>query len=442
MKLPCALTIAGSDSGGGAGIQADIKTFAALGVHGLCVITAVTAQNTEGVEATFELPPEFVTQQLDTLMKDFEVKFAKIGMLGNAEIIKAVEAGVKKYKLHVVVDPVMVSASGSSLIRDDAMIALKKLLSIAELITPNIYEAEKLSGIKIKSKSDMKTAARNIAKLGPKAVLVKGGHLKTKVVTDIFYSHGKFEEFSGTRITTELTHGTGCSLSSAITAELAKGADMRNAISNARIFLEQAIHGRLKVGKGVMPVNQMSMLLQEAARGRALEEVWKASQLLTSDPKFVKLLPEVGSNIAMALPDAKQPSDVVGLSGRIVRSSGKAVVTGFPTLGGSKHMANIVLTAMKKNPSIRSAMNIKYSPKILQACKELGLTISTFDRRMEPKGVKTMEWGATQAIKRIGKVPDVIFDKGDVGKEAMIRLLGTSPCELAELVIRVMKKLG
>jgi len=439
VKVPCALTIAGSDSGGGAGIQADIKTFAALGVHGLCVITTVTAQNTKGVDTTLELPPEFVTQQLDALMRDFEVKFAKTGMLSNAGIIKAVEAGVKKYKLRAVVDPVMWSTTEAPLLRDDALAAIKKLISRAELVTPNIFEGEKLSGLKIRSKADMRKAARTIARLGPRAVLFKGGHLKGQIVTDVLYSEGKFEEFSGPRIKT--THGTGCSFSSAITAELAKGAELKAAIVRARAFLADAIRGRLNVGGGVMPINQMSALLQEAARYRAVDELWRASQMLVANPRFVMLLPEVGSNMAMALPGAKNRSEVYGLSGRIVKSGGKAVVTGFPAPSGSVHIANIVLTVMRHDPEIRSGMNIRYSPEIIRACRDLGLTIGTFDRRLEPRGVKTMEWGTEQAIKRTGKVPNVIFDKGDVGKEAMVRVLGKSPLEVADLVLRLADKL-
>lgn len=442
MNVPCVIAIAGSDSGGGAGIQADVKTFAALGVHGLCVVTAVTAQNTMRVDSIIELPPEFVTKQLDTLMKDFDVRFAKTGMLSGPDIIKAVEAGARKYKLRLVVDPVMASASGSPLMREEAFAAIKMLISRAELVTPNIPEAEKLSGIKIRSKADMRMAARAVAKLGPKAVLIKGGHMSGKIVTDLLYSDGKFEEFSGPRITTDHTHGTGCSLASAITAELAKGADLRTAVINAREFLAEAIRGRLKVGRGVMPVNQMSKLSREAAVGRAVDEVWKATKLLIGSPKFANLIPEVGTNIVMALPGANQRSEVVGLSGRIVRSVGGAIATGFPELGGSEHVANVVLAAVQHDPRIRSAMNIRYSPENLRACKNLGLTVSSFDRGKEPKGVKTMEWGTAQAIKKTGKVPQVVFDRGGPGKEAMIRLLGTSPGKVARLALKVAGKTG
>jgi hydroxymethylpyrimidine/phosphomethylpyrimidine kinase len=442
MRVPCVLTIAGSDSGGGAGIQADMKTFAALGVHGLCAITAVTAQNTKGVAAVMELPPEFIAKQIDTLMDDFEVKFAKTGMLSSADIIRVVADRVKKYRLRVVVDPIMVSASGSPLMRADALSAIGELLACTELVTPNVHEAEKLSGVRIRSVEDMKRAARKIAELGPKAVLIKGGHLMKKTVTDVLYFKERFEEFSSPRITEETTHGTGCSLSSAIAAELAKGAALNMAIRNARDFVGQAIRWRLKVGHGVVPINQMAGIFREVETARAIGEVWRAAQMLVRNPKFVSLIPEVGSNIVMALPEAGSIQEVVGLSGRIVRTSHGAVITGFPELGGSEHVANIVLTALRYDPKIRSAMNIKYSSSVLRTCKDLGLTISSFDRAREPRGVKTMEWGTAQAIKKVGRVPQVIFDTGCPGKEAMIRLLGATPGEVASLALRVAERIG
>jgi hydroxymethylpyrimidine/phosphomethylpyrimidine kinase len=186
----------------------------------------------------------------------------------------------------------------------------------------------------------------------------------------------------------------------------------------------------------------MSELLLQANGYRAIEEVWKASQMLLSNPKFVELIPEVGSNIVMALPGAKSRSEVCGLSGRIVKSGKRAVVTGFPELGGSKHVADVVLTAMQFDPKVRAAMNIRFSPEIIHICKGLGLVVSTFERRFEPKGVKTMQWGTRQAIKRMGKVPHVIFDRGGVGKEAMARLLGPSPIEVAKIALRLAEKIG
>jgi hydroxymethylpyrimidine/phosphomethylpyrimidine kinase len=439
MKYPCALTIAGSDSGGGAGIQADIKTFAALGVHGLCVVTAVTAQNTQGVDATFELPPEFVSKQLDAIMRDFEVKWVKTGMLSNADIIRAVEAGIKRYKLRVVVDPVMTSATGAPLIQENSIDALLSLLKCAELVTPNVPEAEMLSGIKIRSRGDTRRAARAIAKLGPRAVLIKGGHLKEREIVDLLYAEKNFTELKGPRIITEQLHGTGCSLASAITAELAKGSNIEKAVHKARDFIIEAIMGRLDVGKGVKPVNQFAALFKEAEKSRIMGEVWAAAQLLANDKKFYKLLPEVGSNIAMALPNARTRSDIVGLSGRIVRVGDRAHLTGFPTFGGSEHVANIVLTAMHYDPNIRAGLNIRFSGEVLRVCRRLGLRISEFNREKEPRGAKTMIWGTRQAIEKAGRVPDVIFDRGAKGKEAMVRLLGRSAIEVAERALKISK---
>ncbi len=441
MKVPCALTIAGSDSGGGAGIAADLKTFAALGVHGLCVITAVTAQNTRGVDATLEISSDFVKTQLDTVMRDFDVEWTKTGMLSSAEIIKAVEVGAKKHGLRLVVDPVMVAATGSSLLRNDAMAALVGLLARAELVTPNVPEAERLSGIEIRSVDDMRRAARAISKLGPRAVLVKGGHLRGRQVVDLLYTGRKFEAFESPRIVSEPIHGTGCSFSAAITAELAKGAELKEATSKVREFIQRAIEGRLKVGKGVMPVNPLATLLLSAEKGRALDEVWQAAHLLVEDPRFTKLLPEVGSNIVMALPGARNTSDVIGLSGRIVKAGGRARLTGFPVPGGSEHVANVVLTAMSHDQKIRAGLNVRFSPEILSACKKLGLTTSTFDRNREPRGAKTMVWGTEQAIRKAGKVPQIIFDRGAPGKEAMVRILGESPLKVAGIALRLAREI-
>jgi hydroxymethylpyrimidine/phosphomethylpyrimidine kinase len=394
------------------------------------------------VDAILDLPPEFVTQQLKTIMRDFEVEWTKTGMLSNAQIIRAVEAGIKRYDLRAVVDPVMVAATGASLLHGDALQALIKLLASAELVTPNVPEAEKLSGFRIRSKAHMRKAARAIAKLGPKAVLIKGGHLRTRRIVDVLYADGKLTEFSGSRVLSEPAHGTGCSFSAAITAEAAKGASIQEAIEKARKFIIRAIEGRLEVGKGIKPVNPLASLSLDAERWRSMQEVWTAAQLLVSEPKFAKLLPEVGTNIAMAPPGARTTSEVIGLSGRIIRVEGKPRLTGFPTLGGSEHVANMALTAMRYDPKIRAALNIRFSEDALRSCCKLGLRIAQFERRKEPPGVKTMVWGTKQTIKRAGAVPDVIFDRGAPGKEAMIRLLGKSAGEVAKLALKIAEDLN
>ena len=226
MKTACALTIAGSDSGGGAGVQADLKTFASLKVHGLTVITALTAQNTKRVEGTFDVPTDFIAKQLDAVASDFEIKWAKTGMISSKEIIREVVIGIEKHEIKLVMDPVMVASSGDALIKEDAVEELKTLIKIAEIVTPNIPEAEKLSGVKINDLESMEKAARAIFELGPKAVLIKGGHMEGDEVVDLLLSNGEIKIFKGPRVTGGSVHGTGCTFAAAITAELAKGANL------------------------------------------------------------------------------------------------------------------------------------------------------------------------------------------------------------------------
>lgn len=441
MRIPCALTMAGSDSGGGAGIQADLKTFSALGVHGISVITALTAQNTRGVFGVHEIPPEFVGKQIEVVAADFEIEWAKTGMLSSVEIIRKVKEKAEKHGLKLVVDPVMISATGHPLIKEDAVSALIELFDRAEVVTPNIHEARKLSGRKINNIRDMGLAAREIRKMGPMAVVIKGGHLRGRVVTDVLFDGRKLEKFESHRIAADAVHGTGCTFSAAITAELAKGEKLQTAVKNAKRFIEKSIVGRLKVGRGLEPVNPMYGISLQAEKGLALEEVWTAAKILRENGKFAKLIPQVGSNIVMALPWAKTTQDVVGLSGRIVKVGKNHIVTGFPEWGVSQHVANIVLTAHQSDPSIRSAMNIRYSPEIVSICRKMGLRIGTFDRTKEPQGVKTMVWGTGHAIKKAGRVPDVIYDKGGMGKEAMVRILGENPLKVAIVAVRTAEKL-
>lgn len=441
MKIPCALTIAGSDSSGGAGIQADLKTFSALGVHGLVVLTSITAQNTRGVQEIFDLPPKFVRRQLDSVAQDFEIGWVKTGMLSRSDIIREVREGIKEHGIYLVVDPIMAAASGDPLLRENATQELRTLLKHAELVTPNIPEAEKLSGIKIESLEDCKKAAENISKLDPAAVLVKGGHLDTEKIHNILYEDGEFIEFSLPRVESGEIHGTGCTFSAAITAELAKGQTLKDAVRKAGEFVGDAVKGRLSLGGGAKVVNPLAREWKITSGSKEIIEVQKAAKRLVNTPGFAELIPEVGTNIAMAPKNARELGDVVGLSGRIIKVSGKARLTGVPVSGGSEHVARIVLTTMKHDPQIRACVNIRYYPRIVEEFRESGLEVVEFDRAREPEGVKTMKWGTEQAIEKAGGVPDVIFDKGGIGKEAMIRVLGKNPSEAAEKALRVVKRL-
>lgn len=250
------LTIAGSDSSGGAGIQADLKTMMAHKVYGMSVITALTAQNTTGVAGIMDATPEFVAQQLDCVFTDIRPDAVKIGMVSNADIIRVIAEKLNEYKaVNVVVDPVMVATSGSSLLNDDAGTALKTLLlPLADVITPNVPEAEVLSGMAIHTKADMLQAAAIIAQAANTSVLLKGGHLEDSA-DDLLYADGIAHWFESERIANPNTHGTGCTLSSAIASNLALGHSMERSIQNAKAYITGALRDGLDLGKGKGPLN-------------------------------------------------------------------------------------------------------------------------------------------------------------------------------------------
>ena len=251
-----ALTIAGSDSGGGAGIQADLKTFAAHRVYGTSAITAVTAQNTLGVTAWQALPADLVTAQIEAIAGDIGADAVKIGMLGNAAIVEAVAAAIADIDLpHVVLDPVMVAKGGDRLLDRDAVATLRlELLSRAHVVTPNLPEAEVLAEMKIESIGDMRLAGERILARGPRVVVVKGGHLDGPESVDVVVSREGTYELRGPRIATRHTHGTGCTLSSAIAANLALGMDDRTALTRAREYLDGALRHAPDIGRGHGPL--------------------------------------------------------------------------------------------------------------------------------------------------------------------------------------------
>ena len=249
-----ALTIAGSDSGAGAGIQADLKTFAALGVYGLSALTAITAQNTQGVLAAQDLPPELVEAQIDAVLEDIGADAAKTGMLASSAIIEVVARCVSRWNLRLVVDPVMVAKGGDPLLQPEAITTLSTvLLPLAEVVTPNLFEAEVLTGQRIETLDDMRAAAQAIRALGPRHVVVKGGHRAADPV-DVYFDGKRFAELRAERISTRHTHGTGCTFSAAIAAFMARGLAVDAAITGAKSYITQAIRHAPGLGSGHGPV--------------------------------------------------------------------------------------------------------------------------------------------------------------------------------------------
>lgn len=259
------LTIAGSDSGGGAGIQADLKTFAAHGTFGMSVITAVTAQNTCGVTAVQNIDPEIVAAQIDAVFDDIRVDAVKIGMVSQSDIIKTIAERLKHYAPKIIVlDPVMISKSGYSLLQPEACECLiKELLPIATLVTPNIPEAEVIAEMKIETKEDMLTAAKKIVALGAKMVLLKGGHLDNSA-DDLLYDGANEVWFMGSKVETMHTHGTGCTLSSSLAANLARGLEIKSAVKASKVYVTEAIKHGIELGKGCGPTHHFVELYRKA----------------------------------------------------------------------------------------------------------------------------------------------------------------------------------
>ncbi len=431
-SMKTALTIAGVDSGGGAGIAADLKTFAALGVHGTCVITSVTAQNTRGVLNSFDIPIAFIEGQFDAVASDIRINCVKTGMLSSPDIVRTVAKLIKKQKLPLVIDPVIAAEAGGELLKDEAVeVLIEELLPLAVVVTPNVSEAERLSGLKIRNINDAEKAAKKIHESGVGAVIVTGGHLEG---TDVFYD-GDYTYIEGTLLKGG-THGSGCTHSAALTAELAKGTPLIEAAKRAKKFVERAILAGVKIGGGAAPVNQLGYTLMEAERYHVIKNVEEAVELLEKSMSAV-LIPEVGCNIAMGISNASSLQEVAAVSGRIIKLKGVAHAVGCAAFGASTHVARIVLTAMQADSTMRAAMNIRYSEEALSACEKLGFSVATFSREDEPEGVSTMEWGVSEAMKRAGRVPDVIYDPGAVGKEAMIRLLGKDAKEVAGRAVEI-----
>ncbi len=447
-RIPRALTIAGSDSGGGAGIEADLKTFAALGVYGMAAVTSVTAQNTREVRAVHDMPPEVVTAQIEAVVEDIGVDAAKTGMLSNAEIIAAVGRLLGKYGFPLVVDPVMVAKSGAPLLRPDAVEALGKyILPMALLVTPNRMEAERLSGLAIRDVDDAKAAAKKIAdEYGVNAVIVKGGHLAGNYSVDVLYVEGRFREFAAPRVE-GCFHGTGCSFSAAITAMVARGHGLEDAVEKAKRHITGAIRYGHKVGGGHCPVNPMASMEPDAERWRVIENVKRAVSLLKRHGRAVAPhVPEVHMNIVMALPwpYADDISSVAGVVGRISRVRDTIRVNGPVAFGASRHLARAVLTAMRYDARYRAALNASYSKEIIGRAVSLGLKVSFYDRREEPPHLKYVEggtigWGIESAIKRIGAVPDLVYHEGDWGKEPMVNIFGV---DAVDAVAKLLKVIG
>jgi len=446
VRIPRALTVAGSDSGGGAGIQADLKTFAALGVHGMSAITSITAQNTYSVTRVVDLDPEMVVEQIRVCVEDIGVDAVKTGMLHTTDIIRAVADELRKITAPKVVDPVMVAKSGAPLLREDAIKTLvEELIPIADVVTPNAREAERLTGIPVKGLEDQKRAAKEIAELGARAVVVKGGHVDGPVVRDVLYFNGDYIVLESERIQTKNTHGTGCTFASAIAAHLAHGTEIVQAVRKAKEFVTDAIRYGLDLGKGSGPVNPLWATLRKAWLYEAIENVRVATEILERVDGIGWICPESMINLAEVVPYGASNDDVVGIPGRIVNVGGRLRASSCPRPGGSRHVASAVLVAHSLDRRVRAAMNVRYDERILESAVRLGMSVSSYDRSREPPEIKNVEgmsirWGVREAFNQAGKVTDIVYHLGDFGKEPMITIFGEDAVDVVKKLLRILNK--
>lgn len=410
-----ALTVAGSDSIGGAGIQADVKAMSVVGVHAASVITAVTAQNTCGVDGIFPIPEEFIKAQLEAVLKDCDIKAVKTGMLYSPEIVGTVADILEDHEMPLVVDPVMVAGTGASLAEDGYASALrKKLLPICELVTPNKQEAETLAKMKIKTRDDLFLAAELIGKQGS-SVLMKGGHFNTATVVDYLYLSSEFTKIEHPRLK-RAGHGSGCVLSSYITANMAKGLDIVNAVLKSRDLIQESIATQYAIGKGDVVVNPMVRLKGDTDKFKVLDALdAAAARIIDTVPD--ELVPKGGMNIAMALKDAAGPEEIAAIDKRMAVHNGILRKNGQSKFGTAEGLSYILLTVMKHSPETRCIMSIAYGDDIMDVMEEVGMTSVATDM-----GKDKFAEATEKALKKCKGVPDAIVDKGPK-KERTIWLL-------------------
>ncbi len=441
-----ALSIAGSDSGGGAGIQADIQTMAALGVYPCTVITAITAQNTSRVNHITPVDSHSIRKQIESVFSDIPIRAIKIGMVYNKEIISIVSSYLKKYEGPIVLDPVLAAGTGAKLLLEKYLEEFKsKLIPLAVLITPNINEAQKLSGIKIRTESDITEAAFKIKELGAKNVIVKGGHFNdSKYVVDILIDkNNRATRISNARIHVNETHGSGCNFSAAMTAFIAKKFPISSSCIMANKYVQESLSEAINLGNG-LPVNApLFSMYDDACRYRTMIDLTTAVSELTTIHGFREFIPETQSNMVYALPYAKNANEVAGVDGRIVKLINGFRPGGMVKFGASKHVASAVLSFMKFNPLIRSAVNIRFDDALLDSCKSLYPT-TEYCRDEEPEKLKqiegrTISWGVQKALLKNPK-SEIIYHKGDFKKEPMILVFGQHPLEMIVKIREIIRR--
>ncbi len=427
------LSIGGSDPSGGAGIQSDIKTFNQLNGHGFTVITAITAQNTSEFGSIQPVSIKILKEQMRSIFSDFEIDGIKISMVYSSKIIKAIFEELKDKKLPMVLDPVIKSTTGGILLEKSAMRDFKKfLIPLATVITPNKMEAEFLTKIKINSRSALQKAAKKIQKMGAKNVVITGISEGTKMVDFILEKNIWYVE-SGNKIS-NINHGSGCNYSSSMICAMVNGKSIKESAKFAKKYTYDSIKNAKRIGKGIA-------ITQNRDQDETITELNQSISKFVSIKNIYKNIPECQTNFVFSKKDPKSIKDILGIKGRIVRTGKRVTVAGNLEYGGSKHVATALIIMNQKFPEIRSAINLKYQPETISKLRKRAFRVSRYDRIKEPKKVKmkgsTVEWGIKAAIMNFKISPDVIYHKGDFGKEAMIIIFGKTPTEVLKKVSKI-----
>jgi hydroxymethylpyrimidine/phosphomethylpyrimidine kinase len=427
------LSIGGSDPSSGAGIQSDIRIFSALNTYTLTVITAITSQNTSNFGTVEPTSPKMLKKQLESLFSDFKIDGIKIGMVYNSKIIKTIHQQLNKLKIPIVVDPVIKSTTGGKLLETNAVKDFKKyIIPLATIITPNKSEAEFLSKMKISNKNTPEKIAKKIQEMGAKNVVITGIEKDNKISDFVLEKNAKYQ-ILGDKIST-INHGSGCNHSAAIVYSLAKKKNIKQSAYFAKKFTYNLIKNAKKIGKGVLITDIQSENKIEGKLSAAINR-------FTEIKGIYKNIPECQTNFVFSKQKPKSTKDVLGISGRIVRTGKNVIMAGELKYGGSKHVATALLSMNKKYPQICSAINLKYQSVTISKIKKSKLIVSSYDRSQEPKDVKvkgsTIRWGINHAIKNSKKIPDVIYHKGDFGKEPMIIVFGETPEKVLKKILKI-----
>ena len=428
------LSIGGSDPSSGAGIQSDIKIFTKFNVQCLTAITAITSQNTSNFGKIEPVTKKILESQLESLISDFKIDGIKIGMVYNSEIIKTIYQYFKKSDIPIVVDPVIKSTTGGMLIEKSSIINFKKyIIPLATIITPNKFEAEILTKTKINSKNKPEKIAKMIQKMGAKNVIITGLEEKNNKISDFVLESNKKYFLKDEKIS-KINRGSGCIHSSMALYGIIKFKNIKKSLEFAKQVTLNSIKNSKKVGKGFEVTNFDKLDNNKIELTKAIEDFIKIKNIFEN-------IPECQTNFVFSKHKPKSIKEILGISGRIVKAGKEVIVAGELEYGGSKHVATALLAVNKKYSKIQSAINLKFRESTILKIKNMKWNTYDYDRSQEPKNIKkngsTIEWGIKNAIKNSKKAPDVIFHKGDFGKEPMIILFGETP----EAVIKKIQKL-